>query len=393
MPRSGITLLEVLISIFVLAVGLLSVASLIPVASFQVQRAHVDDTKALIGQQAVRDARVHGFFRPDYWCYVNGWPYVNSKTGVLFGGGQNGIGTGQPITRAQALTPCAIDPCMFNKFRAATPPVFASNGNANNPLVMPRLTCNANAYYAAADQVCLSQDDLVFDINSSDPDALPLNGFNTAKTKRSFQGQFSWLATLVPVRGDALSAAVPVSRNAMILSIVVFNQRPTGVVPGSPGSGERAAPAQLMPAGAQTLGAGELQISDQNSSATYDQAKVDLAVTPGEWIMLGAMVTNYDFLQQNGAPTSRPMFRWYRVVTVGPILTPKGASNPPGSPQPGDNATNTYARDLTISGPEWNASPTYMPSASPQFWAFIYDGAVAVYERTVHLEGPSMWSN
>ena len=51
LPR-GITLIEVLISIFVLAVGLLSVSSLFPVASFQVQRSQIDDRKAQVGHQS-----------------------------------------------------------------------------------------------------------------------------------------------------------------------------------------------------------------------------------------------------------------------------------------------------------------------------------------------------
>ncbi len=397
LQRRGITLLEVLISIFVLAVGLLSVASLVPVASFQVQRAHIDDVKALVGQQAARDVRVRACLRPDYWYYANGKAYVNPLTGVLYGYNGNGTGTGSAITRAQAMSACAIDPCMLNRFPFAKNPnigIFATDGKN---FVMPRCGLS-NASGPAADQLCQSLDDLVFDINPNDPDALPGTppgtAFNPAGTKRKFQGQFSWLATFVPVRGDLLSPAIPVSRNAMILSVVVFNQRPTGVAPGSGlGSGERAAPAQIMPPGTTTFGAGELQISQQTSSAVnYDQAKADLAVNAGEWIMLGAMVNNYDGLQTSGAPTTRPMFRWYRVVSAGPILAPMGTSAPAGSPQPGDNATPRYARDLTITGPDWNLGPKYVP-AGTQFWAFIYDGAVAVYERTVHLEGPSMWSN
>ena len=431
--RSGITLLEVLISIFVLAVGLLSIASLIPVASFQVQRSHIDDTKALVGQQAIRDLRNHGFLRPDYWCYdaFGNSPLVNTRNSSLpFGvlllpnnppaprSGQNrdnGFGF--------AFPPIAIDPYMIRRFpppanRAAdfalATAVPAYNGER---IEMYRVTC-ATALQAAADQVCQSLDDLVFDTSSGGPDSLPTGGFNNpagVHTKRSFQGQFSWLATLVPVYGDPLAPAgtmfpsgIPVSRNAMILSTVVFNQRPTAVAPGTVlnganVSGERAAQATFSGTGfpnaatrpSQGIGAGELQISELNPSATLDQANIDLAVKPGEWIMLGTMIADPNAPTQSRNSTGlpqRPFFRWYRVVNVGPIMQSVGLST-------NDNRSGAFARDLTVTGADWQMA-TVVPTVSqkdsktyPQFFAFIYDGAVAVYERTVRLEGTSMWSN
>lgn len=397
-PRRGITLLEVLISIFVLAVGLVSVASLIPVAGFQVQKAQIDDRKALLGPSAAREARTRGWLRPDYWLYANGWPFVNVNTGILFGGGNNGIGTGSPIAAPQSLPCVAIDPCMIKKFGTQVP-LFAFNGGQ---LVMPRLTCNY-AINAAADQICISQDDPVFSVPPDQPDALPTGGFNTAKTKRSFEGRFSWLATFVPVYGDPVAPViqntypngVPLNRNPMIMSIVVFNQRPTAVVPGTQAnganeSGERAASATFMPANgapstAVGIGAGELQLTAPSGTSNVIQAQKNLAVKPGEWIMLGTMLLDPNAPGASPPQQVRPYFRWYRVVTAGPVLNPG---------DPGNN-TGTFARNLTISGPDWNLLTVSLKDSkgNPQFFAFIYDGAVAVYERTVHLEGPSMWSN
>ncbi len=118
-----------------------------------------------------------------------------------------------------------------------------------------------------------------------------------------------------------------------------------------------------------------------------------ILVSPSD--MLG-----WDNTQTPPIPPSRPMFRWYKVIAVGPLL----------APGKGDNLSSGkyYVRDVTISGPEWNMSSVAGnnvilsaalnihardPKRNPQFFAFIYDGAVAVYERTVRLEGPSMWSN
>ena len=147
----------------------------------------------------------------------------------------------------------------------------------------------------------------------------------------------------------------------------------------------------------QGIGAGELQISETNNAATADQANIDLAVKAGEWIMLGTMIADPNAPTQSRNSTGlpkRPYFRWYRVVTVGPIMRP-------GDPNTSTiNRSGTFARNLTISGAGLangdggsNDQADRRQYVSAILWAFIYDGAVAVYERTVHLEGPSMWSN
>jgi prepilin-type N-terminal cleavage/methylation domain-containing protein len=396
-PR-GITLIEVLIAIFVLAVGLVSVSALLPVAGFQVQRSQIDDRKAQVGPSAAREFRTRAWLRPDYWLYANNKYFVDSTTGILNGWNPgNGAGTGTAITAQQSIPPIAIDPRMIKQFDTSAS-LFASNGGT---IVMPRLTCTS-ALGAAADQACLSQDDLTFDIAANNPDALPTNGFNSANTKRAFEGRFSWMATLVPVYGDPVAPnpnGTPLNRNSMILSTVVFNQRPTAIAPGTKDSsganisGERAAQATFTgtaitnPPTAQGIGAGELQM--------FSGSQNDLAVKSGEWIMLGTIILDPNAPGATPPQQVRPYFRWYRVVSAGPIMSPNSSD-----PTHGDNRSSGFARDLTISGADWQMAlvpPTQTVtqggSRYPLFWAFIYDGAVAVYERTVHLEGFSMWSN
>jgi hypothetical protein len=482
--RKAITLLEVLMSMFVLAVGLLSVASLLPVGSFQAARALIDDRKAVLGQNAAREAKTRGVLRPDWWRYVNGLPYVvqtpkTSGTTTIPAGTLmdpiNGKAINEPpnATNSVPLPPVCVDPWMFNmalknKYSALQMGfvnLFAS-ANANSPLKMARVTlvqsplntAIALASSAAYDQCVVSEDDLAYALDQSNPDTPPVLGFNgnglpaglglkvgtaaATGTKRNYNGQFTWAATLVPLYGDGVQR---VNRNLMQLSVVVFSQRVALPTATPSGVTERAALAVFKPAnggtqlyppdksnsinkfGSAGIGAAEIQIADLSSPSNTTKADADLAVKPGEWIMLGTMITEYnpyapvfkdkgptgntiqvspsdmlgwDNTQTPPIPPSRPMFRWYKVVAVGPLLAPGKGDNP--------LSGKYYVRDLTISGPEWNMSsvadsnillsaPHFIhardPKGNPQFFAFIYDGAVAVYERTVRLEGPSMWSN
>ncbi|HEV2972863.1 MAG TPA: hypothetical protein VGY55_23045 [Pirellulales bacterium] len=412
-------------SIFVLAVGLVSVASLLPVAGLQIQRSTVDDRKSQVGQIATRELKTRGFLRPDNWRYSNNANFCvfdqPTDVGAVLCDTVNQ--TGREITAPQAFPPVAIDPLIINRFAAKYPVVgtFASNGSASSPPVsMARLTLST-VLGSAADQASVSQDDLAFTIPGGDPDAVPIGGFNSNGTKRAFDGRYSWLATLVPVYGDELvpptpatsttprDPGKPVNRNLMTLSIVVFNQRPTAVAPGTVVnnvniSAERADVATFtgtsiagVPAPAVGIGAGELQITDEVAVPPISVTeRPNLAVNVGEWIMLGTMVYDINAPKDSSGQTQRPFFRWYRVVSAGPILSPN-INNDPSNP---NRSAKYYARNLTISGPDLNMAIVQQPywkdwqgTSYPKFWAFIYDGAVAVYERTVRLEGPSMWSN
>ncbi len=66
--RRGVTLLEVLISIFVMAVGLMGVAALIPIGTFAVSETTKADRSAAMGRAAIHEVRVRDMlepFRPD----------------------------------------------------------------------------------------------------------------------------------------------------------------------------------------------------------------------------------------------------------------------------------------------------------------------------------------
>ncbi len=68
--RTGITLLEVLIAVAVLTIGLLSLASLIPIGKYQLSEATKFDRGSTIGRTAYRTLQVGQWLRPEMWLYA-----------------------------------------------------------------------------------------------------------------------------------------------------------------------------------------------------------------------------------------------------------------------------------------------------------------------------------
>ncbi len=300
-------------------------------------------------------------------------PLVKAQNNVGFFVDSNGNQISMP--------PVAIDPLMISSMAASFPGSvsttgwFATNGGA---LAMPRITLSnpgiidgVGLLGPAATQACMNQDDLVFSLAPNNGDQLPVGGYNNNGTKRLANGQFSWLATLVPAYGDLQPTF---NKNLMIMSVVVFNQRRLQSAPANspalPTDTERAATVQFVGGG---YGGGDLLVTGTVPTNAPNNFPT-LAI--GEWIMLGWMVNDQPSTTNAGTYGPRPYFRWYRVVTAGPV-------NVSGS---------TWTRYVTVNGADVNLNSLVPISNSVQAYAFIYDGAVAVYERPVRLEGPSMWS-
>jgi len=182
--RRGVTLLEVLVSMFVLAVGLLGLASLLPVASFYASEAQKYDRAATLGQAAYHDMQLRGYLQPKAWLDTTGNYAVNvlsppgvPSTSYLFSN----------ATTLPFLPPVVIDPLAIG-FAAANgqtpPPQFpafpAPGAGLPGAPTINRLTLDANRAwrpedvtqplaavhipmaYALAQRLFASNDDLVF---------------------------------------------------------------------------------------------------------------------------------------------------------------------------------------------------------------------------------------
>jgi type II secretory pathway pseudopilin PulG len=162
--RAGITLMEVLISIGILAVGLTAVITIIPAAGSQAQKALTETNKANVGLAAMDDAITRGILAPP----------------------------GAP--------PFIVDPLGNTAFAGLALEIL---GGLDQGI--------------AADEVFRSQDDVLYSLENSGQDNPPQPLFyeeNASKLKRLSEGVYSWFATLVPQGGENY-----------LLSVVSFHRR------------------------------------------------------------------------------------------------------------------------------------------------------------------------
>ncbi len=74
MRQRGVSLLEVLFSIGVIAIGLAGVLALLPLGLYQMGKGNVADRSSRLGLNSVQDFEVYGMRRPDAWIYADGTP-------------------------------------------------------------------------------------------------------------------------------------------------------------------------------------------------------------------------------------------------------------------------------------------------------------------------------
>ena len=184
--RSGITLLEVLIAIGILAIGLSSIVAVMPAAHSQANRAVMLDRAALLASNALADAVTFGLTRPD----------------------------GSTLsTKPTASTPVLIDP--------AAAAAYLTTVSSTVPLALPLAGgAIAPTSFAAAPAAVLRaitelRDDMVFEASTA-ADAPPLHTF--ADGVRSFQGRTTCVLGIKPS-----TPGLPGT-----LSVVVFHARDTG---------------------------------------------------------------------------------------------------------------------------------------------------------------------
>lgn len=397
--RRGVTLLEVLFSIGIVAVGLLGVLVIIPLAGSRSTQGMIADGADRMGRNAVRMFDVQHMRDPTAWAYL-------VPTTKLY----HAYGKADPAAPALPTYLWKPGPADLPRARSfCIDPLFISNqlaSSGSNPIpVETRLFPYYNEGFSASSppagvdarldrislyavpggtagmsleqaiSIFMGSDDLVFSLGT-DRTAAPQQKFDSTSGKRQFEGKFSWMATLTPVF-TALETDPPsaikrdVAPERYVLSIVVLHRRDLALTSGGGSASEpdNERLVRVSSFASEGYGGGDVELATH-----VGRPECDLTCRVGQWVMLSAMV--------NIAPsTPTPVFRWYRVMAVDEIQQ--------ASP------TGPYTRNVTLQGFDWDNILRLQMLASPQATmtqATLLNGVVAVYEKTIELETSSMWS-
>jgi len=253
--RSGLSLLEVLISMGILLIGLSGVAAMFPAGQYYVMKAAIHDRGAAVGQAAINDLQVRGLLQVDEWQWVD--------------------------------TPEAL-PVVFDVYTNKQIPGFKRIRLPG----LPRLSQTpGRAGGSASEYVFLSRDDIALEFPDDGDQPSRQIGFETDGTGtglREFRGDYSWMFTVVPQPNTQTDKIKQMDR--VLVSAAVFHKRRV-----RENSNDYEFIQDVQPAGG--FGGGIVTFS-----ASGNADRVEEAVQPGNWLML---------IDQNNR-----FYRWYKVLSM-----------------------------------------------------------------------------
>ncbi|MCA9238458.1 MAG: hypothetical protein KDA44_23465, partial [Planctomycetales bacterium] len=287
--RSGISLLEVLVSMFVLLFGLLGVASMFPVGNFYAASGEKYDRTASAAPAAFAELKARGYLRPENWVYApppnyavaemgsynagnEFYPVMNPQSGAryeLFNApfaGPADFHPGHafvidPMGVAEVVAPNAADQNAHFFPYARFDGSSAVDGQANTinpwgPGVLAgeqwpvrRVTLaqlNGTAYRpmtrGVAELAFSLRDDLADTLPEErdrpgevlwkvDDNGTPEDISDDTPLARNYDGTFTWLATVVPTSTEGLALMQPGHPNYgsefYDVSVAIFSRRDT----------------------------------------------------------------------------------------------------------------------------------------------------------------------
>ncbi|MBN1854791.1 MAG: prepilin-type N-terminal cleavage/methylation domain-containing protein [Pirellulales bacterium] len=349
--RLGISLTELLISMFILLIGLLGVAAMFPVGSHYIVRSERFDRAATIGHAAAADMAARGYLRREEWNWLgleDKWVnYVNSTDPYRF----PGLAI-DPLGVLEALDQNNSDAARF----------FPAPTFGDNPVQQgwPMTRVNLNTSNPAAELAFTCQDDLAFELPDASDSPLKLlfeKDGNGNPVRRAWNGSYSWIVTIGPAYypNGAIATGDPSLKHEV--SIVIIHGR-TLLFPKtqSPEYDERIVGVQILSPG---YGGGEVQL------LANDPNKLK-GIRQGEWLLLYGLDPNTISLP----PALQKWFmHWYQMIATDRELD--------------EGQTERF---VTLKGPDW---PWAM---NTNIRAGLIRGAIAVYTKTMRLEQNSMWT-
>ena len=324
--RGGITLMEVLISMFVLLFGLMGVAAIIPVGNHYVVQGEKFDRGNTLALNAFEELQARGILNPEAWIdpYNNRFIDPNGAFRIpttTIGG--SGFGPGHafvidPLSIGSVLSPSPppADLDVWPRFDETGAPDNTANDWAMSPGTLRRLSgqrwpvrrltlpipvpgspgISRQMTSPVAETIFRLRDDLQVELPERDdfPGTLRWTVGGGHRVTRQYQGNFSWLATVVPLTLAGRDALQPAARSdhPYEVSVVVFYKR----VDTPQAETERLIEAEMLPGGELImLGNSQLEVD-----AKFENVK------SGDWVAV--MGVN----QSTGAF----LLKWYRLLAL-----------------------------------------------------------------------------
>lgn len=306
LKRRGISLLEILVAIFILSIGLLGVAALIPVGNSEVIKASIAHRSAETGLRAFREMKLRGYLNPQNWL-ASGQAVVDPETGVM-----------KPEFAGQTLV---IDPLTSISGAQAIPGANVKTLTLRSALATETSKTSGPMPAPVAERVFVAQDNLEF-IRPREQTKVPMQ-FREGESgpRRRTMPIYSWMAMLSPMQVMPNGTLAPEFKlDTYLMSVIVFYRD-------TPGN----TPRRALTMDTEPLGGNEFRV--RIAEGADEDAKKFLR--PRRWVLL---------------TDGQRQFRWYRIGTV-----------------EGSVAEERGDRVVSLVGPDWG---TQSGSAPPKAIVF-----------------------
>lgn len=412
--RPGVTILEVMFAIFVVIVGLMGIASLIPLAARNAEDSNAQNNALTQGKIWLNDFFTRGMNDHDSFAtsgtgfnwqwrndvtvpvltydYKKGVPPVTPNPAYLVAPTNSKV-TSAPGVRIWPHQSVCIDPVFmsdpaivrrFNdrsgnfsprvgSYRASVFPYyedghnptddgFASTAPWPDQPRMIRLTLGGSGGSIPnklVKDIFFSRDDLSILINDKDKTIPAQRVFSEGSAKALTTGDYTWMATLSP---EPLTAFIPASSPGAsvnkptrdyTMSLVIFQRRDRQFIDKdtTPGLVDN------KPAGERLVWvhplSGDFRGGTGGRVRLISNKNVEDRVHVGDWIMLG----KHYLIDGSVTPAHRySYFRWFRIIAVDTETRINELRNvvPAGSDPFGNNAgALVWTRDVVLEGPDW----------------------------------------
>jgi hypothetical protein len=399
---------------FVLLFGLMGVAAIFPVGNHYAGKGEQFDRGSALAEAAFADLKARGMLRPEYWYYAtepNGFStganYFNFIQNSLDPKpGEFTVPLSATLNDPHPGYTFVIDPMGAAAGRAQTPELFpnhsfpgydanAAGADVTKPAAwttlygsewpIRRLTLlqapNQFMSVPVAETIFRLRDDVTnelpaendrpgiqrwtaVDSTGGTPNNTPKDPSDDTLLARSYTGNYSWLATVVPTSNDSLLALQPINSrfgsDLYEVSVAVFNKRE--VLPSA--ESERTISAQM-------LQGGELLIYDANVENVDAAAE---GIRPGNWIAVAGVHPT----------TGAFVMKWYRILS----LDDETQEDQPIYNNSGNLTGNYSVRRAMLDGPDWPLAELgtsgVRADITPQ--AILLPGVISVATQMLPME-------